>query len=301
MSNAEKVERLRAKAKALHAAWQLDEAEHLYRRILELHRTDLEARHMIAVLRLQQGRVAEALEMFEPLAAEAPGDADIRAHRGQALKEVGRRDEALADFDHALALKPGNVLPLLYRGNLLREAGQFVQALESYDRLLQVAPGYDEAWFCRGSTLWLMDKYEEALASYAKALERNPGRFSAIFNSGTVLLKLERFDEAFAAFEKARALKPEHPYVLGGLASAVQGGCDLVRWPDYQAQAVQAVRDQSAVIAPLIFLPFCDDGALRRQCSARFVADRLPQPAPPLWTGGHFNHDRIPIAYLFGD
>jgi protein O-GlcNAc transferase len=301
MSNAEKVERLRAKAKASHAAWQLDEAEHLYRRILELHRTDLEARHMIAVLRLQQGRAAEALEMIEPLAAEAPDDADIRAHRGLARQDLGRRDEALADFDSALALKPGNVLPLLYRGNLLREAGLFVRALESYDRLLQAAPSYDEAWFCRGSTLWLMDKYEEALASYAKALECNPERFSAAFNSGTVLLKLERYDEALAAFERARALKPEHPYVLGGLASAVQGGCDLVRWPDYQALAVQAVRDQSAVIAPLVFLPFCEDGALRRQCSARFVADRVPQPAAPLWTGGHYHHDRIRIAYLSGD
>ena len=41
MSNAEKIEKLRAKATELHGAWQLDEAERLYRRILELHRTDL--------------------------------------------------------------------------------------------------------------------------------------------------------------------------------------------------------------------------------------------------------------------
>jgi len=301
MSNADKVEKLRANAKALHGAWQLDEAEHLYRRILELHRTDLEARHMIAVLRLQQGRVAEALTMFEPLAVEAPGDADIRAHRGQALKELGRRDEALADFDHALALKPANPLPLLYRGNLLREAGLYAQALESYDRLVQVAPGYDEAWFCRGSTLWLMDRYGEALASYAKALERNPGRFSAHFNSGTVLLKLERYDEAFAAFEKARALAPDHPYVLGGLAGAVLSGCDLTRWPDFQTQVVGAVRSKTAVIVPLDFLAFCDDGELRRRCSETFVADRVPQPVAPLWSGKAYNHERIRVGYLSAD
>jgi len=153
MSNAEKVERLRAKAKALHAALQLDEAEHLYRGILELHRTDLEARHMIGVLRLQQGRAAEALAILETLVLEAPDHADIRAQCGLARQDLGRRDEALADFDSALALKPGNVLSLLYRGNLLREAGLFAQALESYDRLLQVVPGFDEAWFCRGLTL----------------------------------------------------------------------------------------------------------------------------------------------------
>jgi protein O-GlcNAc transferase len=301
MSNAEKVEGLRAKAAQLHAAGRFEEAERFYRRILELHRTDLEARHMMGVLRLQQGRAAEGLAILEALVAEAPHHADIRTQCGLARQELGRRDQALADFDFVLALKPANVLTLVYRGNLLREAGLFVQALENYDRLLQVAPRYDEAWFGRGSTLWLMDRHEEALACYGKALECNPGRFSAAFNSGTVLLKLERYDEAFAAFEKARALKPEHPYVLGGLASAVQGGCDLMRWPDYQTLAIPAVRDRSAVIAPLVFLPFCDDGALRRQCAARFVADRVPQSMTPLWTGKHCNHDRIRIAYLSAD
>jgi predicted O-linked N-acetylglucosamine transferase (SPINDLY family) len=301
MSNALKVQALRTKADALHDAGQLDEAEQLYRRILTLHRTDLEARRRIGVIRLQQGRAAEALALLEPLAAEAPDHADIRIYRGLARQEVGRRDEALADFDHALALQPGNMLALLYRGNLLLEAGLFAQALESYDRLLGIVPGYDEAWFRRGSALWLLDRYDEALAAYAKALEHNPGRFSAVFNSGTVLLKLERYDEAFAAFEKARLLAPQHRYTLGGAASAVLGACDLARWDEYQALVVQAVGNRSAVIAPLTFLPFCDDGAPRRICSETFVADRVAVPEAPLWKGEQYEHARIRLAYLSAD
>jgi predicted O-linked N-acetylglucosamine transferase (SPINDLY family) len=301
MSNAEKIEKLHAKAAELHGAGQLDEAEQLYRRILGLHRSDLKARHMLGVIRLQHGRAAEAQAMLEPLVAEASGDADIRAHLGQALQELGHREEALAEFDRALALNPGNALVLLFRGNLLTQAGLFGQALQSYDRLLHLAPGYDEAWFRRGVALWQMEKFEDALASYAKALDCNPRRFSAAFNCGTVLLKLERYDEAFAAFEKARALSPDHPYVLGGLVGAVLGGCDLKRWPDFQAQVVEAVRDKKAVIVPLDFLPFCDDGALRRQCSESFIADRVPLPAQPLWPGTQYGHDRIRIAYLSAD
>jgi predicted O-linked N-acetylglucosamine transferase (SPINDLY family) len=301
MSNAAKVDKLRTRAAELQGAGQLEEAERLYRRILDLHRTDLKARHMIAAIRLQQGRAAEAQAMLAPLVAEACGDTDIRAHHGLALQEMGRREEALAEFDRALALNPGNALALLFRGNLLTDAGLFAQALESYDRLLQVAPGYDEAWFRRGLALWHMDRCEGALASYAKALDCNPTRFSAAFNAGTVLLKLERYDEAFAAFEKARALSPDHPYVLGGLVGAVLGGCDLERWPDFQARLVEAVRDKKAVIVPLDFLPFCDDAALRRQCSQTFIADRVPRPAEPLWTGTQYGHDRIRIAYLSAD
>ena len=301
MSNALKVQTLRTQADALHEAGQLDEAEQIYRRILNLHRTDLEARRRIGVIRLQQGRAAEALALFEPLAAEAPDNADIRIYRGLARQEVGRRDEALADFDQALTLQPGNALALLYRGNLLLEAGLFAEALESYDRLLIVAPGYDEAWFRRGSALWLLDRHDAALAAYAKALELNPGRFSAAFNSGTVLLKLERYDEAFAAFEKARLLSPQHRYPLGGAASALLGACDLARWEQYQGRVVDAVLNRSAVIAPLTFMPFSDDGALRRICSETFVADRVVMPDAPLWKGEQYEHTRVRLAYLSAD
>jgi protein O-GlcNAc transferase len=301
MSNALKVEKLRAKAGNLLAVGEWDEAEKLCGRILELHRTDLAARTMIGEIRLRQGRAAEALAIFDPLVSEAPGDAGIRNQRGLALQDLGRRDEALADFDQALAIKPGNVISLLYRGNLFLESGAFDTALAAYEHLIRGAPGYDEAWFRRGSALWLLERFEDALASYANALALNPARFGAAFNSGTVLLKLDRYDEALAAFEQARSIVPAHLYVLGGIASAVLGGADLGRWDDCRAQVTAAVLDSSAVIAPLTFLPFCDDGALRRACSEAFVADRVPVPAAPLWNGERYGHDRIRVAYLSSD
>ena len=59
MGNADRIEQLRARASALHNAGQWAEAEQVYRRILELHRSDLSARHMIGLLRLQQGRAVD--------------------------------------------------------------------------------------------------------------------------------------------------------------------------------------------------------------------------------------------------
>jgi hypothetical protein len=48
MSNAEKVERLRAKAMELHAVGQFAQAQQVYRRILDIRHSDLQARYMIA-------------------------------------------------------------------------------------------------------------------------------------------------------------------------------------------------------------------------------------------------------------
>ncbi|HVW75037.1 MAG TPA: tetratricopeptide repeat protein [Rhizomicrobium sp.] len=301
MNSGGMLEELRSQARAHHGAGRLEDAEQIYRRILGIAPGDPEAHYMTGVLRLQQGRPAEALQIFAVLLDEAPGSADIRTQHGLALQMLGRGEEALADFDRALAIRPDNILSLLYRGNLLLEAGQWQAALASYDRLLSVAPGYDEAWFRRGSVLWQMERFEDALASYRKALAINPGRFGAAFNSGTALLKLERYDEALVAFEAAANLAPGHPYVLGAIAGVVSGACAFMRWDDTRARVVEAVGKRASVIAPLTFLPFCDDGKLRRACSEAFIADRVPQPDTPLWRGECYTHDRIRIAYLSSD
>ena len=301
MSNAEKVARLRQQADEAAAAGQWRQAEDLYRRLLDLHRTDLQARHMLALMQLRQGRAQEALVPLAALCAEAPNDADVRTHHGLAQQGLGRHDAALADFDQALALNPAAALALLYRGNLLLDIGRVGEAVASYDRLTQIAPGYDEAWFRRAGALWLMDRFEDALASYGKALAINPNRFSAAFNSGTTLLKLERYDEALAAFERAAALAPTHPYLEGAIAGAVAGACDFGRWDQIRARLIEAVKNRTGVIAPLTFLPYCDDGALRRVCSESFVTDRIPPTGTPLWTGEWPAHDRIRIAYVSSD
>ncbi len=54
------------------------------------------------------------------------------------------------------------------------------------------------------------------------------------------------------------------------------------------------------MVPPLSFLPFCDDGELRRACATTFAADRVPQPAPP-WTGERYSHHKLRIAYLSAD
>ena len=190
----------------------LDEAEQLYRRILELHRTDRQARYSIGVIRLQQGRAAEALGFLEPLAAEAPRtDLVCRYPQPARPGAAGRWGAARRPWPistRRLATQARQCHGLaLSRQSVGASLGRFHAALENYERLLRIAPGYDEAWFRRGATLWRMERLDEALASFRqRAGAAIPAAFSAAFNSGTVLLKLERYDEAFAAFEKARSL-----------------------------------------------------------------------------------------------
>ena len=64
---------------------------------------------------------------------------------------------------------------------------------------------------------------------------------------------------------------------------------------------IEAVKNRGSVIAPLTFLPFFDDGALRRACSEVFAADQVAHTGAPLWNGERYQHDHVRIAYLSSD
>ncbi len=295
------IDRLRSEAAGLHRAGQLDAAERLYQQILSLDTADISARHMLGVLRLQQARAWEALVLLTAAAAESPGDADIRTHHALALHELGRHAEALADFDRALSLAPRHPATLLYRGNLLLAMNHPAEALQNYDKLTGITPHNAEAWFRRGHALWQMDRAEDAAASYGRAASLDPNHFGAQFNRATVLMRLGRFDEAFAAYEKAGQLSPTHPYLLGSAAGAILSSCDFSRWNVFRDRLIDAVNARTAVVAPLTILSFTDDPAMHRAAAEHFVNSQVPPPSEPLWTGGHYSHDRIRIAYISSD
>ena len=80
-------------------------AEH-YMHTLEMDPHHGKTLHRLAMLRLEQQRYAEALELFQRLSALHPEDAATYSNIGIALIFLGRNDEALQHFDQALALDP---------------------------------------------------------------------------------------------------------------------------------------------------------------------------------------------------
>jgi len=89
---------------------------------------------MMGVVRLQQGRSAEALAILEPLLTEAPDNADIRTQCGLARQELAaaaKRWRISTGIGFATR-QPAN---LLLSRQFPVESGQYAQALDSYERL----------------------------------------------------------------------------------------------------------------------------------------------------------------------
>jgi tetratricopeptide (TPR) repeat protein len=236
--NQDELQRLFQQAANLHRAGRLAEAEPLYSQVIEALPHGAEPRNMLGVLRLQQGRREEGLELIHAAVRINPRNPDILGNYAQALTELGRFDEALVAIDQVLAVKPdfpdaGNI-----RAQLLQQLGRFpnsdrtlrpdvfealynrsvldrnmnrdFEALVGVEKALALRPDSAECWNIRGSALRSLKRTSEALASFDRALAISPRYPAALCNRGSLLMDdLGRVEDALAAFEQALALQPD--------------------------------------------------------------------------------------------
>src|SRR3978361_177007 len=92
-------------AAELHRKGQRDEAEALYRRVLDVTPEQFDAQHLLGGLLHQRGRHADGLALIDAALAQHVTP-EALSNRGVVLHSLGRLDEALASFDRALALRP---------------------------------------------------------------------------------------------------------------------------------------------------------------------------------------------------
>src|SRR3954470_10077130 len=83
------------------------EAERSYLGVLALAPHEPNANHLLGVLRYQQGRSTEALELIGKALAAVPQSPENHSYYGAALHSAGRHEEALASLDRSLTLAPG--------------------------------------------------------------------------------------------------------------------------------------------------------------------------------------------------
>ena len=98
-----------AEAVAAHRAGRLDDAERIYRAILETKPEHFDALHMLGVARLQKRRFTEARRLIEAALAIDPRSADAHCHLGNVLGALGENEKAIESYERALAIKAKHV------------------------------------------------------------------------------------------------------------------------------------------------------------------------------------------------
>ncbi len=289
-------------AAALHQRGQLAEAERLYLQVLAAAPKAFGPRHMLGVLRAQQGRPEEARELIASALAINPNDAGALVNYGNVLTLLGRFSEAVDSYDRALTTAP-DAGTLTNRGNALQGLNRPAEALASYDAALVREPGNVQALFKRGVALGELGRADEAIAAYTSALALQPGHVEALNNRGYVWwLNKQRYAPAIADLTRALALAPDIPYAPGGVLHLKMYAAD---WSDFarrQSDITGGIRAGKRVARPFMLQALSDNPAELQACARLYARDLYPAVAAP----GHDPASRrgrakIRLGYVSGE
>jgi predicted TPR repeat methyltransferase len=218
---------LLGQAVRLHQQGRLDEAQALYRRVLDAIPRQFDALHLLGVIERQRGRPARAVELIEEALRADPQQARARCNLGAALQDLGRAEDALASYEAALRLDPGYALAWDNRGNTLRRLGRLQDALDSYERALAIHPALADAWCHRAIVLNDLGRHADAAASAEQALAARPTHAEAYVALGHALQALDRYPDSIAAYDSALALAPNAAETWCARGAALKKSGDL--------------------------------------------------------------------------
>lgn len=205
-----------------HQAGNLQQAERIYRDILQIEPQHADALHFLGISAYQGGRSDLAVGYLEQSLRVSPGNANFLSNLGLVYQALGRRDEAADSYRQAVELQPTCVSAHINLGNLFREKERWDQAADCYRRALQIDPNHADAHNSLGLVLYLMGRADEALSSCRQALRLRPGFPEAHNNLGMALQALGQLDEALTHLQQADQLKPNCARTVTNLGNIFQ-------------------------------------------------------------------------------
>jgi len=256
------IEQVLQQAMAAHKEGKLQDAERLYRRILQPQPLHPDANHNLGLLAVSVNKAGAALPLFK-IALEANPkieqfwlsyiDALIKEKQFENAKKFlkkakkqGVNKKKLSSLKAQIALMPqtenaNSSCPSAQQVNNLLEdyqTGRYDDAEKSARALSLEYPSDNFSWKVLEAVLKQTNRMTEAAVAGQKAVEINPRDVEAHNNLGVTLQELGRLAEAEASYKQAIALKPEYTEAHSNLGVTLK---DLGRLNEAEASYRQAI------------------------------------------------------------
>ena len=251
------IEQALQKGVKAHKKGNLQEAEHLYRTILESHPLHPDANHNLGIIKISVNRVELALSLFKTALEANPKTEQFWISYVDALVKNDKLEDAKKviekamkkGFDanklHALLSQSKEVAdtkaPSQELLNSLLEhyqSGQLGDAEKLATSITQEFPKHQFGWKVLGSVLKQTGRVRDSLVASQKSVQLAPQDSEAHSNLGNTLKELGRLEEAEGSYTKAIALKPNFAEAYSNLGNTLK---DLGRLDEAEASHTQAI------------------------------------------------------------
>ena len=210
-----------------HQSGQWDEAELLYKQILQLQPELENQDRAIASSNLgsifeQQGFLDAALESYQQALQLKPDYAEAHYNLGNVLQKQGNLEAAVKSYQQALKIKPEIAQAHNNLGNVLEKQGFLEAALECYQKALTLKPDYAQAHNNLGNVFRQQGNLEAALTSYQQALNIKPDYAQAYDNLGNVFRQQGFLGAAVESYQQALKIQPNYASAHHNLGNALK-------------------------------------------------------------------------------
>ena len=235
------IEQALQKGVAAHKEGRLEEAERLYKAILQSQPTHPDVNHNLGVLAVSANKADEALPLFK-IALEANPkieqfwlsyiDALVKNSQvkdaKQAIKKAKKKGFDAKKLEALLSQSKGltdNKVPSKELLNSLLEHyqnGRLPEAEKLAVSITQEFPNHQFAWKVLGALLGTTGRKSEALNANQTSVALAPQDAQAHYNLGATLQELGRLDMAEASYKQAIALKFDYAQAHCNLGNTLQ-------------------------------------------------------------------------------
>jgi tetratricopeptide (TPR) repeat protein len=159
-------------------SWRDGEA--LFRRAVAVNPANDVALTDLGVTLAAQGRLEEAVDVYQQ--AEQAGSRRYQVHnnRGNALGLLGRRDESLAEYREALQLAPQIAAVHFGAGRQLAALNRFDEALQAFNEAARLDPNYAAPCLEAGKVFFKLGRDPEGLGAFSAAVRLDSGNFQTL-------------------------------------------------------------------------------------------------------------------------
>jgi predicted O-linked N-acetylglucosamine transferase (SPINDLY family) len=237
------------------------------------------------------GRSDQAEALFRQVLQRDPDQVAALNNLGTLLLLRGELAEAQTLLERAIRLRPDHALAHNNLGSVWLRRGQFTAAVSCFAQALAHRPDLAVARYNLGTALHRLGRLPEAEAALRDALRLQPDYAPAHYQLGVLLKDVLRLDEARACLERAIALEPDFSDAQSTLAAVLQlqGRTDSAR--AVLARAIEttpsdSLKIRAALLLPVIY-PSLEDLERERsqfaqrleQLSAEVAANSIADPA----------------------
>jgi tetratricopeptide (TPR) repeat protein len=145
----------------------------------------------------------------------------IEETRAQILVAEKRYDEAIQAYQKLLVEQPGNARFANMMGVAYQQLGDLGKARKAYERATRSDASFGDPYNNIGTTWYQEKKFRKAVRAYLKALQVDPNLSAAYANLGFAYFSDNKYPQAVDAFNRALSLDP------GALDAGGRGGSVL--------------------------------------------------------------------------